>query len=245
MKLAFECPTTLLNEIQPLADFDWILTHLVLSDEAYANFYKSSKRFKVLDNSVNENLEPCTLEDIKDASDIVNPDLIVAPDFLGESEKTMESIKEALKLFPKKSVLPVLQGKDPLEALSMAKQLVEMDFSLISVPYDICSSRSDTLNFMAMGRLEVIDTLRLAGINTKIHLLGVTTLEELSLYDKDTRVVSVDTGSPIVNGLRGIKYFRDTLLDKTTSSMDRMSQGDPEDLTTAYYNIAMLRRILN
>lgn len=28
MRLALECPVSLLEDIQPLADFDWILTHL-------------------------------------------------------------------------------------------------------------------------------------------------------------------------------------------------------------------------
>jgi len=48
LKLALECPTLMLNLIQPLADMDFILTHLVLKDKDYALYYMNSKRAKII-----------------------------------------------------------------------------------------------------------------------------------------------------------------------------------------------------
>ena len=48
IKLALECPTRLLGDIQPLADFDFILAHLVLQDKEYAEYFSRSKRWKIL-----------------------------------------------------------------------------------------------------------------------------------------------------------------------------------------------------
>ena len=69
MKLALECPNYLLKDLQPLTDFDFILTHLVLQDKVYAEYYRESRSFKILDNSVNELGIPCSLEEMVQALD--------------------------------------------------------------------------------------------------------------------------------------------------------------------------------
>ena len=68
MKLALETPTELLGDIQPLSDFSWILAHLVLADPSYAWFYSQYAGYKVLDNSVNELLEPISIESLAEAA---------------------------------------------------------------------------------------------------------------------------------------------------------------------------------
>ena len=156
MKLALECPTELLEDIQPLADYDFMLTHLVLKDEKYAEYYSKSRKFKVLDNSTNELLKPCSLDEIARATYLVRPDLVVAPDFLSDRVATESILYDAVRMFGKDRVLPVVQGEDYKEVILCADFIIRNGFDKVAVPYDITSSREDSLITMASGRHKVV-----------------------------------------------------------------------------------------
>jgi len=249
MKLALECPASLLEQVQPLADFDFILAHLVLSDSAYADFYRGSTRTKILDNSVNELLEPLSLDQLKRAAEVVHPDLVVAPDYLGDSEKTISALDRAINVFGKGKVLPVVQGSTLREALDCSDYLHSELFTSVAVPYDITSRRTDSLEVLAAGRQAVV--MGLESSFSTIHLLGLTCLEELEAYRSSRKVVSIDTGSPVLHGLRGLRFGRDRMLAKAIPTLEQMGspagfevdQGDV-DFESIYYNIAYLRGLL-
>ena len=246
MKLALECPVELLKDMQPLADFDWILAHLVLSDGKYAAYYANSTRFKVLDNSANELLQPCSLSDIKKAVGIVKPDLIVPPDYLGDSSLTERSLEEAIGMFGEEKLLPCVQGSELKYVLECAEYIRKLGFDRVAVPYDITCSRGSLLEEMARRR-QVAAGLLTDGFKD-IHLLGMTTLKELESYKSMPQVVSIDTGSPILHGLLGLKFGLDGLLPKATSTMSWMGllkKGITEALGSVFYNISYLRRIIN
>ena len=246
MQLALECPTPLLSEIQPLADFDFCLSHLVLKDEEYANYYRKSNRVKILDNSTNELLSPLSLEEIKQAADIVKPNFVVAPDFLGDGVTTIESLKKALHYWDQSMLIPVIQGSTIQEVINCLKEIVRLNFcARLAVPFDILTNRSASLEDMAKGRRMVIHMLDMSYTQypiDSIHLLGVTTLEELKSYDTYPQVESVDTGSPVLHGLKGLRYGRDRLLDKSTPTMNRMPNNYILGLENIYYNISYLRK---
>ena len=246
MKLALECPTNLLGAVQPLADFDWILAHLVLQDEKYAEYYKRSGRFKVLDNSVNELLEPILMEDLVKATNIVLPNLVVAPDFLGDSGKTWEALHEATYMLGKARVLPVVQGSSLEEVLDLFGKLLVANFENIAVPYDILSSRKDSPATMASNRVKVVNSIiNEAPIGFNIHLLGMTTIEELTQHNKGW-VKSIDTGVPVLLGSKGYAIERANI-DKSRPTMSQFGEVsvDTAHLGSIYYNIAYLRKILN
>lgn len=251
MKLALECPTNMLSAIQPLADFDFALTHLVLSDKEYAEYYRNSTRFKILDNSTNENLKPCSLDDIKAAAEIIQPDLIVAPDYLVNHFATEVALEECLKIWPGDRILPVVQGLDLSHVVECAMFIETLGFwKKIAVPYDITCSHDAPLTDMATARKKVVQILTGAEFVFDVHLLGLTTLEEVSSYSNNLSVVSIDTGSPVLHGSEGKWFGRDPLLPKSQPTMNRMR--DNQDLSgeypeinyeTVYYNIAYLRKV--
>ena len=245
MKLALECPTSTLEDIQPLADFDWILTHLVLTDEKYAEFYRQSKRYKVLDNSVNELLEPCSLENIKDAAEIVKPDVICPPDYLGDGEKTKSCLVEAMKSFGTVQLLPILQGSSMGECLSFAKLVDVSGFTQVAVPYDIMRDRnSSSLEEMTSTRVEVIKVIP-NEYSFNVNLLGLTTVEELTYY-RFYNVVSIDTGSPYLNGAFGRRFGRDKLLEKDVKiNYNNPGSGYGYKWDDVFYNVAYLRRVIS
>lgn len=247
MKLALETPTKLLTGIQPLGDFDFALTHLILKDKVYAQYYKDSTRFKILDNSTNEKLKPCSLQDIKRAADIIKPDLVVAPDFLGNSKATIAALEDFIKVFSREKTLPVVQGETTMGVLKCLKASMNFGLNCIAVPYDICCQREDSLEHMAETRVRVVNAIiREVPIGFKIHLLGMTTLEELGQHNRSW-VTSVDTGSPILHGLNELRYGRDSLLDKTLPTYNKMVKftSYKRHMSSIYYNLAYLRKLLN
>lgn len=246
MKLALECPTSLLGDIQPLADYDFILTHLVLQDEAYAKYHAESSKFKILDNSTNELLKPCSLDDIARAAAIVRPDYIIPPDFLGDSFATKTALAKAIPRFGIEKIYPIIQGHDFLYALECFSHIAGLGFDRVSVPYDICSIPDDTSETKARRRLEVVNKIiRVAPIGFSIHLLGMNTLAELCLHNKGW-VKSIDTGYPVMCGMYGYKFGVDELLPKKGPTLSMMKSAPHwTDLENVYYNIAYLRRVLN
>ena len=244
MRLALECPTELLSDIQPLADFDFILCHLVLQDEEYANYYKRSTRLKILDNSTNELLHPCSLDEIKRAADIVQPDYVVSPDFLGDHFSTEKGLDDTIKLFGKEKVLPVVQGSELKYVLECAEYITKKRLYRVAVPYDLTCSRKDSLEKMADARREVVEKLLQLDFQW-IHLLGMTTLEELENYNNWDIVGTIDTGSPVMHGMRRKKFGVDNLLPKDKPTLTQMGRFYPTTRSTIYYNIAYLRKVLN
>ena len=247
MKLALECPTELLGDIQPLADFYWTLTHLVLSDRDYANYYIKHKgeKLSTLDNSVNELLEPCSLSEIKEAVGILGGvHRIVSPDHLGDHLATGRKLDEAIKVFGKEKLLPVVQGHEFRYVLECAGYIKKLGFTEVAVPYDIMSSRCDSLEEMADRREEVVSRLLLL-YGFEVHLLGMTTLEELESYRGIGGIRSIDTGSPVLHGLQSIRFGRDKLLPKAVPTLQQMKLLGNPDLESVYYNICYLRGILS
>jgi len=242
MKIALECPTNLLGTISPLADFDWALCHLVLKDEEYANYFRNSNRTVVLDNSVNELLAPCSLSDMREAANIIYPDFIVPPDWLGDWEQTYDSVRTAKGYFSNNiRLIPVIQGSSLEDCMHLADKYYSMGYKLIAVPYDILCSRNSTLREMEDSRVEVITTL--GEWDFKIHLLGMTTLDEFYFYYYTVgKIWSIDTGIPVKEGLLGNVFGIDRLPDKREPTMNLM--GHNSSLDKVFYNIAYLRRVI-
>ena len=250
MRLAFECPTNLLKSVQPLADFDCILTHLVLTDKEYAEYYEKSTRFKILDNSVNEIGTPTSIKEIAEAASIVKPNLIVPPDYLNDHYSTIKDYFKCCSIFGKEKLLPVVQGSTPLYIDNCIDTYRREGSSYFAIPYTILTSGVSTEE-MASTRGRAIKRLAISSSNDKFHLLGMTTLQELDYYRVNNYpIVSLDTGYPIANGLHGRKFGEDTLLSKDKPTLDHMKKpmsGEyPEiDYESVYYNIAYLRRLVN
>jgi hypothetical protein len=251
MKLALECPTALLDRVQPLADFDFVLSHLYLQDPVYRSYYLASPRYKVLDNSVNELLSPLSLSSILEVANQLKPDLIVPPDFLGDSEKTIDSVRQCMSKVRQDGILPVLQGSGHEDIEACAFQLLStegLNFSCVAIPYDIDCLRTSSLENMAKSRSYFVDFIT-QNLDVDIHLLGLTTLEEISSYSDLSEITGIDTGSPILHGLAGLTFGKDQLLDKKQPTYNKMEKlgvpitkdRDPGFLEKVYYNIAYLR----
>jgi len=247
MQLALECSTKMLGQVQPFADFDFLLTHLVLQDEAYAEFYKSSDKRRFLDNSVNELGTPETLENIKKAYEKVKNNsetFIVSPDFIGDFKKTLEMYVECIKLFQDTPVglVAVLQGSTYEEAFTCLRFYLQIHNGktlYLSVPYDICSKKTDPPELMALRRSLVVSNIP---SSVQIHLLGFSDIKEFWWYKGKSNILSLDTGIPVLLGLQG-KGVEEPLEAKSKPTLELM-EGLPltkENYGTVCRNIALFR----
>jgi len=239
MKLALECRTDMLEMVQPFADFDWILAHKVLEDEKYTKFYQDSGNLKFVDNSVNEKGAPLSIDDLKKAFDKVQGTYVVAPDYIGDAQKTVNSYMETLEKFPKGKVVGVIQGPTFVDAFECLRTY---GTGIVCVPYDLCSSKEEPPWVMGLRRsLFVSNIPRDQGF--LVHLLGFTSLDELYWYHGNPIIYTMDTGIPILLGLEGLDIL-DPLESKNEPTFNRMEKLElnQKGWTAIIRNIALLRR---
>jgi len=239
MKLALESRPDLLKLVQPLADFDFILAQEVLGNEEYAEWYRESTKIKYLDNGLAENGQPLTIEQLKEADEKVGGNcIIMAPDWRGEFSRTVEAYVEACKAFTTNRVIGVMQGSSPSECLSCLNYYQ----GVIAVPFRILSTMDDSPDVMALRRALLISNIP---NDRLVHLLGLTTLEELEWYENKPNVMSIDTGVPILMGLQEA-HIQDGLENKSvpTHKLAAEIELTQKRWLAIVVNIATLRRYL-
>lgn len=241
MKLAIECPTKLLEQVQPLANFDWILAHKASQDTDYVNSYMKSRRLKVLDNGVCELREPIDTDTLVILAKGLNVDFVVPPDYLGDAARTLDALALMCDKINARKVFPVVQGSSVGIAIDCGRTIAQRGFDRVAIPI----LRGEPLTKMAQKRAEIVKSL--AGYFQWIHLLGMTNFEEFQEYAGLPQVISIDTGAPVMYGLRGQRFGEFELEDKTTPTFNLMEADEDSTpsspvLETIYYNIAFLRR---
>lgn len=250
MRLSLEIPTVMLSDITPLTDMNFCLSHLVLQDAEYREFYCARRATEtIMDNGFHENnLTPMSPEELVDAVDFVRPTYVIAPDYLNDSKSTYEGYKRLLKYLHPQKIAVVLQGSSYPERRDLFSAIVRADgCGCICLPYR--SPRFET--FVNL----ITDFGSIPGRwpgNGRVHLLGMNTTEELQRF-RDTWAMlgwtpnwlSMDTAKPIKWGLRGelIELLGDRihgggLLDH------KVDAGWRDAAARIYRNIAFIRKFM-
>lgn len=239
IRLALECPTEMLELVQPFADFDFILAKEVLENEKCLSYYKkSTNTIKIVDNSVNEEGKPLPIEDLIKAFEAVGGTALVSPDWIGDSRSTLEAYTDCIGKINPEQVIGVVQGDTPEEALSC----LDKYGSFVAVPYDILSKKKDPPWIMGLRRALLVSHISEDRI---VHLLGFNSIEELFWYRGRPNVVSIDTGVPVMLGLQG-KDILDGLESKSSPTYNTMKdlKLTQKEWTGICRNIALLRKYL-
>jgi len=275
ISLAMEAPICLLEDLPHITDFDWVLTHLCEDSEEYLVHYQKmvtdTNREVILDNSVNELGEPIGLERMDEVVAKLNPTYIVPPDYLNNVEATLAILDDAIELWGKSRILPVLQGTSIEEVTECGEILKDYyGFDIVSIPYDVMLAHrsklpeSDpekaSLTELALGRLAVVSALVDEGILfNRYHLLGMNTLGEFEFYKEQSYwkvqtgwgmfspTLSIDTGAPITNAVWNRKFGIDCLIPKGVyfNYYDYNEFLEPDIKETWYWNTCMLRGSLS
>jgi len=258
MQLAMEAPTSYLPYISLLGDFDWVLTNVALKDQKYLNFYKEQKkqeRVVVVDSGVNEEGFPRSIKEMDKIVREIDADFIIPPDVLGNKKKTLELLNDSIVLWGSEKLIPVLQGKDIPDVEDCLYFMRIRGFTKFCVPYDItnCDALSRekiSLVDHAHTRYRVVKFIVRTYPDVEgLHLLGLTTLEEVVWYLREgLKIVSIDTGSPVLNALHTKRFGVDNLVPKglyLDYEEKVLFPRDLDRLSRCYWNIAVLRRVMS
>jgi len=268
--LAMEAPIDLLSKLPLITKFDFALTHLFKESDKYYDYYESMAkqgREVVLDNSVNELGVPVSIEDMEEVAKVIQPRYIIPPDYLNNLEATLSTLDEAIELWGKDRIIPVIQGTSLEEVVECGKRLRHhYDFDIVSIPYDITlahrsklaydDSNKAPLSELSHTRVSAVKALTKEGLLfNRVHLLGLNTLEELTVYNEPTvwygpkhwngfkPRVTIDTGAPMTNAVWGQKFGIDPLIPKGVYfnyfEYDEFLQPDLKEIW--YWNICILK----
>jgi len=256
MKVSHEVPLRMLSNSRSFNDYDYALVHLFGDYPEYHKFYKESLmlgREVILDNSLFElgkawdsNL---FIQAIKD----LQPTYYIIPDSFDNYYGTIKLFDDfllkikSLKTDSKK--IGVIHGRSLDEYIACYKHIEPfVDKVAISFGYSYYQEvgvGNINLNRM-LGRYRLIsDLLKYKIINTNKphHLLGGSLPQEFSLYRHKlfSFINTIDTSSPVVHGIQGIKYQNYGLDDKSDIKMIDFFEHDIVNMDIIEYNIGVFR----
>lgn len=191
MKCAFELPTKHIKELREVQDFNFLLAHKVLESAEYRQAYGTGG---LLDNSQYELGEPMDLRRLRMAEQLMQPEMVIAPDWLGDRDKTVYAYREASALLHS-DVAGVVQGTDILDMMKCYSELLKESCPFICLPFRL--ARTDLMSIIVRENLLKTDVW--------YHFLGLKSMDELrEIMDLNLPYVSIDTSKPIKAAIHGL-----------------------------------------
>jgi queuine/archaeosine tRNA-ribosyltransferase len=256
MKLSFEIPIRYLEELSVYTDFDFALAHLINKNSTYLNFYKKQVekgRFVILDNSAFELPQPIRGSELVRITKLLNPSVVIAPDFLNDVESTLKEVKSFIELVQKENLKVkiggVVQGRNFDEWLRCYKEYENLPIDLICIPFDVpfnvnnIKVGSPTHQWM-LNRMHLIKKLLKENLLIKKphHLLGASNPIEIIGYGNFPIEISMDTSSPIVHGLNLIRFNEKGLPEeKIKNKLDFFVKANAKQMDVIIHNIKTLK----
>lgn len=237
MKFAVICPIPLLRKYAVVSDYHMALTHLVLENREYADFYKERRKrgdYVILDNSLIEMGSAMDMEKMLRAAEMINPNEVVLPDVFRCSGETIEAIDRCLMSYGRElrhyKTMAVVQGQNMEEWLQCHDILSKYpEVSCIGIP-----KVASTFNDAASGRYGICTMLNMWNWhdpNKAYHLLGVwdNPYPEIDAISTYNWVRGVDTVLPVLMGTMGIAFneVSGLLISRPQRPVDFHSDYDP------------------
>ena len=266
-KLIFhEAPNAIFRNVQEMTDGDYCLVHLMDENEAYRDLFLESANYGnhiMLDNSIFELGEAYDSERYYFWVNTLRPEYFIVPDVLNDGAKTVERLNAWFDKYetPEHTKpMAVVQGSTYEELIDTYRKIAYDDrvgkvgLSFDSTCYlDNAGLTVPTLTKEAAylrGRSKFIAHLEESGIVNREkphHLLGCSLPQEMYFYRNLDWVESVDTSSPVVNGLLNIKYSILGLESKPSVKLFTLIDNEvtEEQWQIIRYNIMMFRNFCN
>ena len=246
-----------LHDLSALGSIDMALTHLVLTDDAYADYFLARSRAGVrvlLDNSAYE-LETetghgMTADAVLTAAERIAATVVICQDVLYDAAATVTTTETFVASAAGNGyeLMAVPQGETRAQWLDCYRRLVQIPgiamigLSKLSVPRSFNAS-------VAEGRLECVKTLLGIGLPLPLHLLGGDRslpweLTEHRRHGHDRAVASNDssfafwypaTGTPVDDGKGRAAREAPGKPDLTTTTLGS------DDLALAQQHVRTLR----
>jgi hypothetical protein len=247
VKLLAEIPTKHLEEFSPLFDGDFALAHLVLEDKHYAEFYANQAklgRLVIMDNSMHELPAPLSVGELLAAADIIKPSFVIPPDKLGDPKFNMDQFELCRKenLRHGHRLAAVLCGSNSAER-NMFYNNVRPYIDMLCLPF-----REPRLEWF---QDLVTSQPKYQSWPAHLHLLGVSSLEELEVFNHFLDTISwprctrsVDTNKMLKWGQKNTRMNK--LPDvRSGTKLDFKATLDVSQKLDSFFNIAYMRRYLD
>ncbi|MCK9543547.1 MAG: hypothetical protein M0R03_16135 [Novosphingobium sp.] len=209
MKLACEIPISILEDISPYTDYDFVIGSYCLTHPKYKEFYLKKARAKdrrmIVDNGAFEEGKAMDSSAYKDLVLELNPNTLVLPDVINDAKET---IKRTNEFFDKYDMLDayhlmgVLQGQSICDYMKCLEAYASNDsIDIIGIPYHV---------FYRPLFIEKNNIIKFCRENAfVIHILGLPNPWEVVELTKFGSIIeSIDTSLPVVSGLARCNFNR-------------------------------------
>ena len=249
IKRFHEAPKSIFKDVQKITDGDYFLVHLFETDPEYFQLAKeavAAGREVILDSSTFELGKAFDMERYAYWIEELNPTYYIIPDALDDVEKTKSLAKRWMTLFAPNlpgHMIGVVQGANYNECAHLYiwfdQNLGPEDkiaFSFDSLWYELDFPYLNKLVSWCFGRIFFINKLMQDGIinkDRKHHLLGCSLPQEFKYYDCSVHgfLDSVDTCSPVMAGISGLRYTVAGLYEKPKTKMCEIMDRSVDDTT--------------
>lgn len=230
MRAALISPTQFLDQVQPFSDYHLILTHKVIYDTKYRNFYAERSKvgdYIILDNSAAEkNARSMPLKNIVLAAVLTKPNVVILPDYMFDSMRTLDELVSSLKspqlrfmrrVLPDTKLCAVIQGVDPDDWLACFEALngERNGIDILCVPMlttQVFGSRVEALEAIAKK------------VKKPVHLLGFwhgVPLDEIKREKEFDFVMGIDTSKPVKLAVQGKTLSEWLTLERDKDFVDK------------------------
>lgn len=220
MLLALDCPTKMLERTATVCDFLMVSALRCAEDESYKKFHMTATLPKILNMDCPIN----PVQGMELASEVGA--VVVCTD----DPFTYKNV----------SVMGIIRGKNPLEALTNINWFLENKLASIAVPYNVCMVDGDTPEVMGLRRQHIVS---LIPTQIAVHLLGFVSLNELSLYES-RQSMSINTGEPIALGLKELSISEPLQTKVPSYEQFKGIKPDSSKANFVWYNVAIMRKYL-
>lgn len=248
MKVSHESPLCLLDDSLSYNNYQYCLPRFYKKYPQYKEFFlkyrKQPDSFIILDNGLFEG-DSFTNGQLLELINEIKPDIFVVPDEWNDYKKTLENAKYwKTKIKPDTNLMVVLQGTSYYELSSLYEICdKELDYTHFAINHSSKTyfyeyPNSNPQIAAMMGRIGIINKLLYEGIiniNKYHHLMGASVPTEFQYYKslEYDFLKSLDTSSPIINGIKGIRYT-EQIFDKPKDKIETFME---EDLASALEDI--------
>jgi hypothetical protein len=220
IQLSHTVATDYLQTADQYSDFYLVLGHLIGKDSKYTEFFRNTRKYKVLDNGAYENGVPLSNEDLVQASNEIRADEVVCPDVFKKGPETVAATKSFLEHIgknPPYKLMVVPQGTTVAEWHACFAQLKALgkDYKITNIGLSflvLAEAYKEITGIEAVypNRLKVLSykTFRdsLAEMGWKVHLLGLASRGGRELIEASLRpeVIRCDTSTAYHLAKKGI-----------------------------------------
>jgi len=267
VKFSFEVPIAYLEKFDKVNDYHFILAHILMNDNKYAQFYRKSSKFKILDNGAFELTKSINFKVLCDLAIDFKVDVLVLPDTLMSKDDTLKKSLQALDYIVKRDMISKLdvmfvpQGRTLVEFITCIHDFIIQaplpetylySKVILGLPYMTCAKICSFISPKFPRRDDDATNARIYIIQKykelrkfRIHLLGAgeNMTQEISFMRHYPNVMSVDTSTPFILARNGIKLDKYGLY--TRSSEQRLNFYEVFDecvLNLAIHNAKVIKR---